>query len=521
MPVIPQMENQRVYPLSPMSPGVVGQAGETVERSGRQMERLGEYGGQVANAIQREQDRQIEIDQKAEEANKALKIGMGIKNDTDVLAENWNGRSDYENFINDVDEWEKNTKEKYQSLSLLQNGSPSKGLSQVLEKNILTYTNDLRKVARDKYREGTTREALGEWEKAKVYYARDYVNESDPVRKEAIKNNMQLEVNELVSRQIMWPKDGEKQIEHFDQLVEKTNTKMAFNEIMKNPELVDNIIDQRNIPLEYQADLRKQARIEVDRRWSETEHKRVEEQRITDDMFFKKLKMPEKYGPLTIPEVTESNLNLGEKKYYTGVLENQSKPGKMKTDPLFAVNILDNILSGKLKDVREKILYEMSGDPDSDNPPKLNLQQGETLLRNYWTKVHEKPEVPHYTSDPWFQLTRQEISQFFGHVEETPEEGLKRKFAGSPAIKKDYDNHFEALSALMRSVEKNNLKGEDIWKKGQELLKVYSARKAQKGTSESVGKPDKYGLTVGEKKSKGNDIYEYIGNNQWKPNKGL
>jgi hypothetical protein len=76
-----------------------------------------------------------------------------------------------------------------------------------------------------------------------------------------------------------------------------------------------------------------------------------------------------------------------------------------------------------------------------------------------------------------------------GQVEVDPETAIRNKLAGVSTPKKSFDHYYEAVSTLMRSIEKNTLKGEDIWKKAQELIKVYSAKSARETPPSSQPSP--------------------------------
>lgn len=98
VPVIPQMENQKVYPLSPMSPGVSGQIGETIERSGRQMERLGEYGSQIVGAIQKAKDTSLILQLETSLDADITKGALELRKTTDYQNMEQSGAE----FINDL-----------------------------------------------------------------------------------------------------------------------------------------------------------------------------------------------------------------------------------------------------------------------------------------------------------------------------------------------------------------------------------------------------------------------------------
>lgn len=87
MPIIPQIESKETYPIAQMPPGVAGQAGATIERVGRQMEGLGEFGGQVVNAIQKAMDNSL-----------LMQLENSLDADLDRELLNYKKRTDYLNY---------------------------------------------------------------------------------------------------------------------------------------------------------------------------------------------------------------------------------------------------------------------------------------------------------------------------------------------------------------------------------------------------------------------------------------
>lgn len=254
---------------------------------------------------------------------------------------------------------------------------------------------------------------------------------------------------------------------------DKANETLAFNEVMANPESVEQIIKNRNINVEFQDNLRREGEIETNRKWNLQRRKEIEAQKQTDDTFFKKITEPDKYGTLTIPEINSSGLPREEKTFYVKALENSVKAKKTITDPAFATKILDNILSGNTKGMREMILADAAKDPDSEDPPKLGTQQSEMLLRAYWAKREGNKE--HYTSDPWFSLTKSYFRDQLGIKEEEGiDQAVERMIKGGvKPSNKNMEYYYKATTDLMRAVEKSGLKGEPVWNKGKEILTNY------------------------------------------------
>lgn len=291
---------------------------------------------------------------------------------------------------------------------------------------------------------------------------------------------------------------------------EKIDYKKAFNAMMQVPDQVESIIKDYNVPEERQGELRKQAEIEKDRVFRHEEQQRLIQQRTNDDLFFKKLTMPDQYGILTIPEVAESNLPTSEKKYYVGMLENSVKAKRIITDSVFAIKLLDSVLSGNTRGIRETILADAAKDPSSDNPPKLNLGQSEMLLRAYYAKTRTETQPDHYIHDPWFSLSKSYFRETLGIKEEEGiEQAVERAIkGGAKPPTKNMEYYFSATEKLMKSVESEKLKGQAIYEKAKEILADTMA--GMKGKNK-----DQFGYQVGEQRSKNGIPYRYIGNDQW------
>ncbi len=248
MPKIPQGTTQ-IANLPTVSPEKVGAPWGAVGQAGERIEGLGEYGANIY-AAQVERERvQAEKDQKAEEANIGGKVKIGLENDKDILLETWRQNPDYQNSETDVDEWEENIRKKYESMSILKSGGESKELRQGIDLSISHAANGLKKVARDRYREGITTETKANWMTQMDFYVRDYANAATPEEKAIVRNNMEAEARELGDRLILWPEEVQKDISGFDKKLQEIYKVMADQVIMVNPrEAVFKLLDKEYLP---------------------------------------------------------------------------------------------------------------------------------------------------------------------------------------------------------------------------------------------------------------------------------
>jgi hypothetical protein len=242
MPKIPRFQPSEGFPVGPVSPGAVTAPYEALIQAGERAETAGAYAASTFAAI-------AERDRMAEVQKQALKIGNSVRDDEDVFAEGLYGRTDYENFEKDVDEWEKRVRERHQPMLKTMDGRESPELSLAVDRVISDRTTGLKKLARDKARQQFVNEAKGEWVKSQDYYVRDFVNEDDPDRKVIIKNNMEIEARELASRGILWPQDAEVDIKQFDAKViralEMADEARAREAIIIDPETALDLIGDK------------------------------------------------------------------------------------------------------------------------------------------------------------------------------------------------------------------------------------------------------------------------------------
>jgi len=357
-------------------------------------------------------------------------------------------------------------------------------------------------------------------------------------------------------------KTGQIKPEQGAQRKEKANVTMGLNEIMVHPESVEKILNDRKIPIEFQQHLRNVAevqanklKLELDRKKTTIAHGALDTAfTVNGEKDFNAMtrqlhnpKFQEQYA-LTIEQVhsldidirtEEADVKVAQQdrwnqtaiknfplessgKLTTDLINKQVANGDIsvpmgraylshldapviKTDAKYYIDTLNKALAGK--DVTADINYGIGEGKTLDTAHAAHLTQLQFDMK--------KAGKEHYASDQWFQLAKQDLANHFGTMEVSPEELFRMKLAGRPVPKKDYDGYSEALSTLMRSIEKNKLTGENIWVEGQKLIKLNSMKKAQGATNITSTAPDKYGFTMGQIKPKGNQTYRYIGENKW------
>jgi hypothetical protein len=150
----------------------------------------------------------------------------------------------------------------------------------------------------------------------------------------------------------------------------------------------------------------------------------------------------------------------------------QDKP--IHTDNSYWAQMFEGIKAGK--DMRSQIL--------EGGKPSLRKLSSEDVQELYRLQAAREVEgKAHYTSDPWFHIAEQQFRErLIGTINIDHQEAIEAKLKGQPIKQvKDSTFYYEALTTLMRSIELNKLKGEDIWKKAQELLNVYAVKQATQG----------------------------------------
>lgn len=292
---IPRFISERLPPGTsgavPVSPQLMGMEAGAIARAGEKIEHLGLYAIHLFTKIKEKKEAEIKAERRAEEANIAGKIKIGLENDKDALLETWKQSEDYQNSEKSVDEWVKNAREKYEPMSKLKDGGESETLAQGIDLYISHTTNDLKKVARDRYREGLTRETKANWLTQKDFYIRDYANATTPEEKIIVRNNMEIEARELGRRMILWPEEVEKEIKDFDKNIDKIVADLddvkADRAIRFNPgkAFVD-LHDSKylpNLPLKVREDKIDKANAAFKVSQSEQEKKIKEQEKLNHD----------------------------------------------------------------------------------------------------------------------------------------------------------------------------------------------------------------------------------------------
>lgn len=182
----------------------------------------------------------------------------------------------------------------------------------------------------------------------------------------------------------------------------------------------------------------------------------------------------------------------------------------VKTDNNYWAQMFDSILAGK--DMRSEILWGGNNRRLSDADTKhLYALQGN----------RETQREQHFTSDPWFRLSDQKFREALGapEMQLTPAEAIQKRLTGEMGARasqrhvKD-DRYYSAVTDLMRAIEtgeaeKKPIRGESIWMKAQEILKVYAVQKPP---------PDIMSEMPDPKKNTGRVVTDPTTGERWKSN---
>lgn len=212
MPELPRFYSTKNLPsesaLVPMSPGLAGMEAEALERSGARLEQLGRVGWELSRKIE-----------EASEAEKILNINYRMKDDFRGTAEKFRERRDYDNFDDDIDkELERIRKTHGENLT-------SHSMRMAFDQSFMSMSSNLKDALLHKKIGIITENALGAFNRTYDEAISEYIGTNDENARKAIKNNLELEAEVLVSRNIMNPVEADKLLSTFDSQAEESQVR--------------------------------------------------------------------------------------------------------------------------------------------------------------------------------------------------------------------------------------------------------------------------------------------------------
>jgi hypothetical protein len=234
MPKIPTLQANTELRVGNISPDVMAEPFRATAAAGQEMQRS-------AAVALRNIEISDEIERKADLGLKALRIEHGLKDDTDAIAESYYGRTDYENFDEDLKKNIETVRSKYQPVV-----GESKELNVSFERALGNQGLLLKKLVRDKRRSVITEQAIGEFDWAYNQSIMEYSKEPNEGFREEYKTNIKSMAEDLVNRRILTPKQAETAINKFDETVDEYSAREA---IIINPEFaLKTLMDPKKYP---------------------------------------------------------------------------------------------------------------------------------------------------------------------------------------------------------------------------------------------------------------------------------
>ena len=527
------------------------------EGAGRGWRAIGAAAGEAQNLGNLIAQQRAEVNEKeriAQDTLKAIELDGVMRAKFLALDESYLKRDDWDNFDKDLPS-------KIQSIkSEIQPQNASRELNISFERSFKNYAGNIAtsvKTRKYKVMEEHGKIALGdEFDRA----IEDYSSTDDSAKKEIIKKNFELTASKVADDNLIDPLWADRLIKSFYQkgqqielingvnsndpsviqatiskkfdkvdavteanlkihgqnridvlntraqaLIDKQKTTIAHKELSKsvtaNGERDYNAMTRQlhnpNFQEQYGLSIEQVHQLDIDIRTEATSVKSAQQDKW-DQTDIKNYEL-EAQGKLT-PDIIRAQVANGDISPAMG--RARLSGDTVKTNTKYYIDTLNKTLEGKnvTSDIYGGIENKMLDTAHAAHLTQLQFEM-------------KKAGKEHYAGDQWFQLAKQDLANHFGTMEVSPEELFRMKLAGRPVPKKDYDGYSEALSTLMRTIEKNKLTGENIWNEGQKLIKFYSMKKAQGTTDVS---PDKYGFMIGQRKDKGNQTYQYIGENKWR-----
>lgn len=185
--------------LVPVSPKMTGAEAEAWEGVGGQVEKLGEEGFRAFRKLE-----------EAAETEKILNIHYDMKDEFGVMADRFKERRDYDKFDDDFRRESEIIRGRYGAKVT------SKDMQLAFDKSFRSMTSDLKGTLLHQKARIITENALGAFNRTYDGAVGEYIASNDERVRRAIKMNLELEAQVLVSRNIMKPTDADNLIGTFD-----------------------------------------------------------------------------------------------------------------------------------------------------------------------------------------------------------------------------------------------------------------------------------------------------------------
>ncbi len=211
-----------------MNPASAGNVGEAISK-------FGQAGTNIASGMLAYQ----EMEKKAERGVEAARLENNLKLSFDDAAGSFGERVDYLKFDEDAKTTLQGIKE--QHIDKIEDNVLKRAAQRVFEAQSFSFLSGVRK---QKAR-AITQEGQGQWQIIYDRALKDWVNDPTPEGKRAVSDQLQLKGYELVDRNILKPKEAEKQLQDFQAKGEEVYIRQIINgdperalEELNNPALL-------------------------------------------------------------------------------------------------------------------------------------------------------------------------------------------------------------------------------------------------------------------------------------------
>ena len=211
--------------MTPMSPGVMGAPGAEIAHIGSQIEHLGEYGVQVANAIQKAQDHTL-----------ALQLENSLDADLNRELLNYQTRTDFQNFSKDSATFLSDLQNRYSKMT---ENNPL--VSQAFNLHFQGKTTGFSHAINMKMIDQMTKEAQYQWTLKKDNTAQRMAEAVNPGERDAVKKEFEATTEILVGSRLLTREHAYKGLKELDRQSERAKAIIGVNS--DNPTVVNDTLD--------------------------------------------------------------------------------------------------------------------------------------------------------------------------------------------------------------------------------------------------------------------------------------
>lgn len=436
--------------LVPVSPGMAAKPFEALSQAGENVERLGLHAANVFGRIN-EQERI------ASDALQALELEINLKKETEKIAESFRDRIDYENFDKDVDNQILSLKER------LSPKEPSQALNLAFEKSFNQQAFHLNSTIKAKKYDVMNQRGKIAFGAILDQAYQDYSDTNDPVKREIIKNQLEIQGEILRGKHAIDPLWIDQKLSAFEKDAKKVASDLADvkadKAIMANPgQAYINLQDSKYLPdllPKQRQDKIEKANAAFKVFQNEQEKKAKEQEVLAHDNEEKEignLFLAGNYKDAYVMAFKSKLLKGDEKKSWGIAIEERAKKKEpQEDDPAEYYNMLQDVLKAT-PEQKIKVGTNIAQSKD------LKTETKKALIK----ELLETKEDEQIFNNPWFKFAEKSIRESLGWTEMMGFFNLKNPQEAQSSYR-------DIVRQLITEIKKYNLKGEDIDKRARQL----------------------------------------------------